>query len=66
MDVTETMQSGYSLESATCTIGDVSVGIFDDEDSIDNIVIGLDDIVSCEFINLLAAYCGDGQRLWVT
>ncbi len=57
--VIEIPQQGYSLESASCVVGNVSVGDFDGEDSVDNIPISLTDIVSCEFVNVLAGLCGD-------
>jgi len=59
VDVIETLQGGHSLVTATCEKATVPVGTFDNVDSVDGIVIGNNDIVSCVFENT-AQYCGDG------
>jgi len=51
VDVTETVQSGYSVTDANCTNNNQSTGTFDGTDSVDGIVMDNDDIVSCIFIN---------------
>ncbi|MBU0530106.1 MAG: VWA domain-containing protein, partial [Nanoarchaeota archaeon] len=62
VDVIETLQGGYSLDSASCVRRDqTSIGTFDGFDSVDGITIGLNNIISCEFNNIVEASCGDGE-----
>jgi uncharacterized protein YegL len=61
VDVAETVQEGYFVDQAVCKIGEVTVGTFDGEESIDNITMDKNDIVSCEFVNVPASFCGNGE-----
>ena len=61
VDVIETLQDGYKLTTASCSKSNNPVGTFDAIDSIDNIDIGHNDIVSCVFENT-AYSCGDGIK----
>jgi len=60
VDVTETLQQGYSLTGATCSIDQVPVGTLVDK-SVTGIQIGRQDAVFCEFNNHLLTYCGDSK-----
>jgi cysteine-rich repeat protein len=60
VNVSETLQEGYLLDQASCSIGNTTLGYFDGV-SVFNISIGVNDIVYCEFINILAPICGDGN-----
>jgi cysteine-rich repeat protein len=58
--VAETLQEGYLVDQASCSAGNTTIGYFDGV-SVFNISIGVNDIVYCEFINILAPICGDGN-----
>ena len=53
VDVTETVQGGFTLADARCQLqnGGGNVGTFDGLDGVNGIVIGPQDIVSCTFHN---------------
>ena len=60
VDITETVKTGYILDSAACWKGKTEVGS-PGIDSVDNIVIGKNNIIYCEFNNRLKTFCGDGN-----
>ena len=61
VDITETLQTDYILDSAACWENAIEVGTFDGLGSVDNIVVDKNDIIYCEFNNRLKTFCGDGN-----
>ena len=57
VDITETLQSGYTFVSASCNDGSSTSGT----EQVTGIVVGETDIIYCEFNNRLKTFCGDGE-----
>lgn len=52
VDIAETLQSGYSIESAECTDSDgFEIGTFDGTSKVEGIILAKTDIINCEFRN---------------
>ncbi len=49
--VIETLQNGYSVDSASCTKNQQPVGTFNGTDRVNGVTVGPNDIVSCTFTN---------------